>query len=117
MLIIILRKNKKTLVKNQFVYRLKEYEFIFFRRKEKSVFTKINKYLNQVDVYKDQVIISITELINRCVNERNKALIPELRGDVLEILETADTIPSCFQSIYYEISLQRIEITKELVPL
>jgi predicted phosphate transport protein (TIGR00153 family) len=114
------------------------------RRKEKSVFAKLNKYLDQLDVCKDHFIICITELINRGVNERekehvanvhkaesraddlrreiecdlyNKALIPELRGDVLGILETVDSIPSCFQSICFHISLQQIEIPRTLIPL
>ena len=115
-----------------------------FQRKQKSVFAKLNKYLDQLDECKDQFIICITELINRGINERNKehvknvhkaesvaddirreiecelynkALIPELRSDVLGILETADTIPTCFQSICYEISLQRIEFPRDFIPL
>lgn len=115
-----------------------------FRRKEKSVFAKLNKYLDQLDKCKDQFILCITELINKGILERdkehvmnvhkaeskaddlrreiecdlyNKALIPELRGDVLGILETADTIPTYFQSICYQISLQRLEIPTDFIPL
>jgi len=115
-----------------------------FKRKKKSVYAEMYKYLDQLDVCKDQFIICITEQINRGIAERNKdhvmsvhkaesaaddlrrriecelynkALIPELRGDVLGILETADVIPSCFQSICYKISLQRIEIHKDFTPL
>jgi uncharacterized protein len=115
-----------------------------FRRKVKSVFSKLNTYLDHLDECKDRFVICITELINRGVQERekkyvmnvhkaestaddlrreiecdlyNKALIPELRGDVLGILETADRIPSCFQSICYYISLQQIEIPVDYVPL
>jgi predicted phosphate transport protein (TIGR00153 family) len=118
--------------------------FIFFRKKEKSIFAKINRYLDQLDACKDQFIICITELINRGINGRNeehvtnvhraesvaddfrrdiecelynRALIPDLRGDVLGILETVDRIPTYFQSICDQISLQKLEIPRTLVSL
>jgi predicted phosphate transport protein (TIGR00153 family) len=116
----------------------------FFRKKEKSIFAKINRYLDQLDECKDKFIICITELINRGVGDRNeehvanvhraesvaddyrrniecelynRALIPDIRGDVLGILETVDRIPTYFQSICDQISLEKLEIPRTLVPL
>ena len=115
----------------------------WFKKSKQSIFSKLIRYLDQLDVCKNEFITSITDLINRKSYERdktlmatvhkaesqaddlrrdieyelyNKALIPELRGDVLGIMETADTIPSCFQSICYQVYLQRIEFPDEFIP-
>ncbi|MBA7690916.1 hypothetical protein ES703_99452 [subsurface metagenome] len=109
-------------------------------RKEQFIIHKIEAYLEQVDKCQELFRSSMEELINSGGNEAReesvamvhraearaddlrreielelyqKALIPESRGDVLGIIETIDRIPGLFESLCFQMSLQRIEIPKE----
>jgi predicted phosphate transport protein (TIGR00153 family) len=103
--------------------------------KEKSVIDKIKAYLDQVDRCRNRFRVSIEKLVLEPGNEENqaiveevhrseskaddlrrsielqlyeRALIPESRGDVLGLLETMDAIPGMFQSLCYQLLLERI---------
>jgi len=104
-------------------------------KKEKSIIDKIKAYLDQVDVCRDRFRLCIERLLlnpedpeNQAILEevhrseskaddlrRNielqlyeRALIPESRGDVLGLLETMDVIPGLFQSLSYQLFLEKI---------
>ncbi len=111
-----------------------------FWKKEKLIINKIESYLDQVDTCRDMFRRSMEELIRFGVKKESegsvdlvhraearaddirreieldlyqKALIPESRGDVLGILETLDDIPGLFESLCYQMSLQKIEVPEE----
>lgn len=46
----------------------------------------------------------------------SKALLPESRGDILGLLETADKIPNKLESILFQIQCENIILPKELIP-
>jgi predicted phosphate transport protein (TIGR00153 family) len=104
-------------------------------KKEKSIIDKIKAYLDQVDRCRNRFRDCIEKLILEPENEENRAileevhrseskaddlrrtielqlyeraLIPESRGDVLGLLETLDVIPGMFQSLCYQVLLERI---------
>lgn len=104
-------------------------------KKEKSVIDKIKTYLEQVDRCRNRFRVCIEQLILEPDNTENpaiveevhrseskaddlrrtielqlyeRALIPESRGDVLGLLETMDVIPGMFQSLCYQLLLQKI---------
>ncbi|MBN2736323.1 MAG: DUF47 family protein [Spirochaetales bacterium] len=109
----------------------------FFWKKEQKIISKIEKYLELVIQAKSFFFTTIEELIKTPIEKRkidsveklhqyesladdirreieydlyNKALLPEIRGEILSIMESMDKIPNRFQSICYQIFLQRIEI-------
>ena len=111
-----------------------------FWKKEQLIINKIESYLDHVDTCRDMFRRSMDGLIKFGVNRENeesvelvhraealaddvrreieldlyqKALIPESRGDVLGLLENLDDIPGMFQSLCYQMSLQKIEIPEE----
>jgi predicted phosphate transport protein (TIGR00153 family) len=104
-------------------------------KKEKSIVDKIKAYLDQVDRCRKRFRDCIEKLIVEPENEENRAileevhrseskaddlrrtielqlyeraLIPESRGDVLGLLETLDVIPGMFQSLCYQVLLEKI---------
>jgi predicted phosphate transport protein (TIGR00153 family) len=104
-------------------------------KKEKSIIDKIKAYLDQVDRCRKRFRDCIEKLIVEPENEENRAileevhrseskaddlrrtielqlyeraLIPESRGDVLGLLETLDVIPGMFQSLCYQVLLEKI---------
>ena len=104
-------------------------------KKEKSIIDKIKTYLDQVDRCRDGFRVCIEKLITEPQSEENaaiveevhrsesraddlrrsiefqlyeRALIPESRGDVLGLIETLDAIPGLFQSLCYQLLLERI---------
>jgi predicted phosphate transport protein (TIGR00153 family) len=104
-------------------------------KKEKSIIDKIKAYLDQVDVCRDRFRLCIERLLlkpedpeNQAILEEvhrseskaddlrrtielqlyERALIPESRGDVLGLLETMDVIPGLFQSLSYQLFLEKI---------
>jgi len=104
-------------------------------KKEKSIINKIKGYLDQVDRCRNRFRVCIERLILEPGNEENpaileevhrsesnaddlrrtielqlyeRALIPESRGDVLGLLETMDAIPGMFQSLCYQVLLEKI---------
>ena len=104
-------------------------------KKEKSIIDKIKTYLDQVDRCRDGFRVCIEKLITEPQSEENaaiveevhrsesraddlrrsiefqlyeRALIPESRGDVLGLIETLDAIPGMFQSLCYQLLLERI---------
>jgi predicted phosphate transport protein (TIGR00153 family) len=109
-------------------------------KKEKSVIDKIELYLDQVDRCRTRFRTCIENLIQDPDNAENqaileevhrseskaddlrrtielqlyeRALIPESRGDVLGLLETLDQIPGMFQSLCYQILLEKIEFPEQ----
>ncbi len=112
----------------------------FFWKKEQSIIDKIGLYLDQINTAQDLFRRSMEELImtewdgkseesvelvhraeSRADDLRRaielelyrKALIPESRGDVLGLLESIDKIPGMFESLCYQMSLQKILIPKD----
>ena len=112
----------------------------FFWKKEQSIIDKIGLYLHQINTAQDLFRRSMEELImtewdgkseesvelvhraeSRADDLRRaielelyrKALIPESRGDVLGLLESIDKIPGMFESLCYQMSLQKILIPKD----
>jgi len=108
--------------------------------KEKSVIDKIKAYLDQVDRCRNRFRVSIEKLVLEPGNEENqaiveevhrseskaddlrrtielqlyeRALIPESRGDVLGLLETMDAIPGMFQSLCYQLLLEKITFPEQ----
>ena len=106
-----------------------------FWQKEKSIINKIKTYLDQVDRCRNRFRVCIEKLILEPDNSENqaileevhrseskaddlrrsielqlyeRALIPESRGDVLGLLETLDAIPGMFQSLCYQLLLEKI---------
>jgi predicted phosphate transport protein (TIGR00153 family) len=104
-------------------------------KKEKSIIDKIKAYLDQVDRCRNRFRLCIEKLILDPENQENpaiveevhqseskaddlrrsielqlyeRALIPESRGDVLGLLETLDVIPGMFQSLCYQLLLEKI---------
>jgi predicted phosphate transport protein (TIGR00153 family) len=104
-------------------------------KKEKSVIDKIKAYLDQVDRCRNRFRVCIEQLVLDPDNSENpaileevhrsesnaddlrrsielqlyeRALIPESRGDVLGLLETLDAIPGMFQSLCYQLLLEKI---------
>ena len=104
-------------------------------KKEKSIIDKIKTYLDQVDRCRNRFRVCIERLILEPENAENpaileevhrseskaddlrrsielqlyeRALIPESRGDVLGLLETLDAIPGMFQSLCYQLLLEKI---------
>ncbi len=104
-------------------------------KKEKSIIDKIETYLDQVDRCRNRFRLCIEKLILEPENQENqaileevhrseskaddlrrsielqlyeRALIPESRGDVLGLLETLDAIPGMFQSLCYQLLLEKI---------
>jgi len=104
-------------------------------KKEKSIIDKIKAYLDQVDVCRDRFRLCIERLLHNPEDPENqaileevhrseskaddlrrnielqlyeRALIPESRGDVLGLLETMDVIPGLFQSLSYQLFLEKI---------
>lgn len=114
----------------------------FFWKRQLSVMNKIERYLDQVDICRDRFVSCMRHLITDQVNmnadddlvdnvhlaeaaaddlrreiERQmyeRALIPESRGDVLGLIESFDQIPGDFESLCYQISLQRIRIPEAM---
>jgi predicted phosphate transport protein (TIGR00153 family) len=108
--------------------------------KEKSVIDKIKAYLDQVDRCRNRFRVCIEKLVLEPGNEENqaiveevhrseskaddlrrsielqlyeRALIPESRGDVLGLLETMDAIPGMFQSLCYQLLLEKITFPEQ----
>ena len=108
--------------------------------KEKSVIDKIKAYLDQVDRCRNRFRVSIEKLVLEPGNEENqaiveevhrseskaddlrrsielqlyeRALIPESRGDVLGLLETMDAIPGMFQSLCFQLLLEKITFPEQ----
>jgi predicted phosphate transport protein (TIGR00153 family) len=104
-------------------------------KKEKSIIAKIENYLDQVDICRDRFRACIEALLLEPKNKENeasveevhqaeskaddlrrdielqlyqRALIPESRGDVLGLIETMDVIPGMFQSLCYQLLLEKI---------
>ena len=104
-------------------------------KKEKSIIDKIKTYLDQVDRCRNRFRDCIGRLVTDPENTENsaileevhrseskaddlrraielqlyeRALIPESRGDVLGLLETLDVIPGMFQSLCYQLLLEKI---------
>ncbi len=104
-------------------------------KKEKSVIDKIKTYLEQVDRCRSRFRLCVEKLVLEPENPENaaiveevhrseskaddlrrsielqlyeRALIPESRGDVLGLLETMDVIPGMFQSLCYQLLLEKI---------
>ena len=112
---------------------------IFFK-KQKSVFKKIEEYLDEVDICMERFIKCSIAQINTEEPEKyndmvenvhkaesnaddirrdieyelyQKALIPESRGDLLGILETLDKIPNMFEFICYQFLLQKVVVPED----
>jgi predicted phosphate transport protein (TIGR00153 family) len=108
--------------------------------KEKSIIEKIKAYLAQVDRCRNRFRVCIEKLVLEPADEENqaileevhrseskaddlrrsielqlyeRALIPESRGDVLGLLETLDAIPGMFQSLCYQLLLEKITIPEQ----
>jgi predicted phosphate transport protein (TIGR00153 family) len=109
-------------------------------KKEKSTIDKIKKYLNQVDECRNRFRSAMEKLLSEPDNKENpavveevhrseanaddlrreiefqlyqRALIPESRGDVLGLLETLDIIPGTFQSLCFQVLLEKIRFPKQ----
>ncbi len=109
----------------------------FLWKKEKSILAKIEGYLQECDSGAERFLACMRSMISKTpptavdnlislVHESeskaddlrreieyelyNKALIPELREDILNILETLDAIPNTFEEICFEMCLEKIEI-------
>ncbi len=113
----------------------------FLWKKEKSILAKIERYLVECDTGAERFLACMRRLIERNssgaeedlirrVHESesraddlrreieyelyNKALIPESREDILNILENLDAIPNTFEEICFEMCLEKIEIPGQL---
>ena len=113
----------------------------FFWKKKETIINKIKNLLLSVDKCRDLFINCMENLINEGPTPKNQekaervhdaesriddilreieqdlyqhALIPESRGDVLGLLESFEKIPNMFESICFQMSLQRIEIPEKL---
>jgi predicted phosphate transport protein (TIGR00153 family) len=111
-----------------------------FWKKERSMIEKIKAYLDQVDACRHRFRQCIEKLLAAPENEENqacveevhrseakaddlrrdieyqlyqRALIPESRGDVLGLLETLDIIPGMFQSLCYQVLLEKIRFPEQ----
>lgn len=112
----------------------------FFWKKEKKIIEKIEQYLKQIDECSARFHECMQQLINLNNSEQdrelvdsvhkaesmaddirrdiekelyNKALIPESREDVLNLLEAMDTIPNSFEATCFKMCLERIIIPRE----
>ncbi len=110
----------------------------FLWKKEKSIIAKIEQYLQECDTCRDRFHACMKKMITmnnssaedkliKLVHESeskaddlrreieyelyNKALIPESREDILNILETLDVIPNTFEEICFEMCLEKIQIS------
>lgn len=113
----------------------------FFWKKEKQIIAKIEMYLQEIDICRDRFYKCISRFIQQtkfnpnksdveAVHQSeskaddirrdieyelyNKALIPESREDILNLLEGLDSIPNSFEEICFQISIQKILFPKEL---
>jgi predicted phosphate transport protein (TIGR00153 family) len=113
----------------------------FLWKKEKTILAKIESYLEVCDTGAERFLACMKRLIEqnrggagdgfiKRVHESesraddlrreieyelyNKALIPESREDILNILENLDAIPNTFEEICFEICLEKIEIPGQL---
>ncbi len=112
-----------------------------FWRKSKSIEDLIETYMERVDeclesflkamrVYvQDGRTVEFESLVDECHRKESKAddirreieldlygkaLLPESRGDVLNILEAFDRVPNSAETALFMISAQRIELPKEM---
>ncbi|MBN1799236.1 MAG: TIGR00153 family protein [Spirochaetales bacterium] len=112
----------------------------FLWKKEKSIISKIEQYLQECDTCRDhfytcmkQMVMKnnsdpgnkLVELVHESESKAddlrreieyelyNKALIPESREDILNILETLDAIPNMFEEICFEMCLEKIQISDQ----
>jgi predicted phosphate transport protein (TIGR00153 family) len=113
---------------------------VIFFKKQQAVIDRIKAYLEQVDACRHRFRDCVEGLLwdvedpenNRRVEEVHRseseaddlrraieyelyqrALIPESRGDVLGLLENLDTIPGMFQSLCYQIFLEKVRFPQE----
>jgi len=114
---------------------------LFFWKKEKTIIAKIEMFLKEIDECRDRFYKCITKFIQQklfnpnaddveAVHQSeskaddirrdieyelyNKALIPESREDILNMLEGLDSIPNSFEEICFQISIQKIIFPEEL---
>jgi predicted phosphate transport protein (TIGR00153 family) len=112
----------------------------FWWKKKHSIINKIKTYLEKIDETRDCFLSTMKALIfegpkarmadwvenvhqceHRCdeiqrdivLQLYKKALIPESRGDVLGLLEATDKIPNTFESLCWQLFLQKIVIPPE----
>lgn len=114
----------------------------FFWKREKEIERLMDDYMNEVlsclDIFKDclfalfddstgesakELVLQVDQAESRSDHLRhqielalyNKALMPESRGDLLELVETVDRIPNWAEEIAYDIHLQRIVFPEHLI--
>ena len=108
-------------------------------KKEEKIIGKIESFLDQIDTCRDLFVTTMTLLVKRPgdVTEDQiadvhrtearaddlrreielqlyeKALIPESRGDVLGLIESADVIPNAFEDVVSDMYIQHLSVPEE----
>lgn len=108
-------------------------------KREEKIINKIEAYLDQIDTCRDFFVATMTVLVQKPdeVTEAQisdvhrsearaddlrreielqlyeKALIPESRGDVLGLIESADVIPNAFEDVASDMHVQHILVPEE----
>ena len=108
-------------------------------KKEEKIIGKIEAFLDQIDTCRDLFVDTMKMLVERPedVTETQiadvhrtearaddlrreielqlyeKALIPESRGDVLGLIESADVIPNAFEDVVSDMHIQHISVPEE----
>ena len=106
-------------------------------KKEQSVINKIKSYFEQIDRCRDCFLTTMSDLIRKgpkvdlgeqveevhrmehasdmiqraiVLELYQRALIPESRGDVLGLLEATDKVPNTFESVCWQLYLEKIRV-------
>ncbi len=108
-------------------------------KREEKIIEKIEAFLDQIDTCRDLFVVTMALLVERPgdVTEDQiadihraearaddlrrdielqlyeKALIPESRGDVLGLIESADVIPDAFEDIVSDMHVQHLSVPEE----
>ena len=108
-------------------------------KREEKIIEKIEAFLDQIDTCRDLFVVTMALLVERPgdVTEDQiadihraearaddlrrdielqlyeKALIPESRGDVLGLIESADIIPDAFEDIVSDMHVQHLSVPEE----
>lgn len=108
-------------------------------KREEKIINKIEAYLDQIDTCRDFFVATMTVLVQKPedITEAQiadvhrsearaddlrreielqlyeKALIPESRGDVLGLIESADVIPNAFEDVASDMYVQHILVPEE----
>lgn len=116
----------------------------FLFKKQKQVESLIYKYLNSISLVQENFLKALNIYFEKGLNDREfdfmveethkaesrsddlryeietmmyaKALIPESRGDILELMEAMDNVPNQLELILFMIQTQKLNVPEFLVP-